>query len=495
MLRKADSKLLRWAAVAGFVPLVLLTAATAVGHRFLTRMTTLRPEPILGARMKTPTSIPLAPGGLPLLGHVVPLLRDRLGFLRSLPEYGALVRVRLGPAEAVVVCDPGLTRQVLRDDQTFDKGGPLYDRARATVGDGLVACPYGRHRRQRRLVQPAFHASRLPSYAQIMTEQVTAVTGSWHDSTIIDVLAAMMAITSRTTAATMFSDATPTSTLSQTLDDVTVIFADLYRRMMTPPPFNRLATPANRRYEHARTRLRHNLECIAADRRGTGADHGDVLSALLAARDQDGGDSLTDTEVTDTLLTFFLAGTETTATTLAWALHLLACGPDIERELHAEVDAVLAGRPASYRDLPQLPLTGRIITETLRLWPPAWVVTRAVTDDTQLGSHVLPAGTTVVYSPYLIHHRADLYPDPERFAPDRWLSPEATTGLHGAFIPFGGGARKCIGDAFGTIEATLALATITTRWRLLSLPGQHVRPALSAALAPQGLRMRTVVRD
>lgn len=184
-------------------------------------------------------------------------------------------------------------------------------------------------------------------------------------------------------------------------------------------------------------------------------------------------------------MSFFFGGIETTAATLAWALHQVARLPDIEERLHAEVDALVpAGGHATFDLLPQLEYTGRIITEILRLYPPGWLLTRITTTDTQFDGHPIAKGTTVVCSPYL----------PERFAPERWAG-QNTKGRNGALIPFGGGARKCIADTFSITEATLALATITARWRLTHTPGAGVTPALGAILNPRGLNMRATVRS
>jgi pentalenene oxygenase len=439
--------------------------------------------------------IPTAQRAVPLLGHILRLARDPLVFLKSLPQQGDLVRVRLGPFTAVVVCDPDLTWQVLLDDRVFDKGGLFFDRVAEVGGDGLLTSPRSRHRRQRRLMQPAFHQYRLPSYAQIMTEQIAAVTNSWRDGQSLDVLEEMSTITTRILAATMFSNALSPETVRQVCEDFSTAVTGLYRRMLTPPPLDRLPTPGRRRYYQARARLLNTVQGVIADRRVSGADHGDLLSALLAARDPDSdGDGLTDSELVDQVVTVFGAGVETNASALAWALHLLAQHRDVNDRLQAEVDTVLAGRAAVYADLPKLELTRRIITETLRVWPPAWILTRVTTVDTHLGDHLVPAGTNVVYSAYLIHHRPDVYTDADRFDPDRWLPERAKAIPRDAFIPFGFGARKCIGDAFGLTEATLALATIVTRYDLEPVPGQHVRPAPGGTLRPHGLRMRVTAR-
>lgn len=444
--------------------------------------------------MNAHRTIATAPGALPLLGHTVALLRNALGFLNSLPDHGDLVRVRLGPSTAIVVCDPDLTRQLLLDDRTFDKGGFFVDMVRDVLGNGVGFCPHSDHRRQRRLTQPAFHPDRLPSYAQTMTDQIVAVTGAWCEGQSIDVLAEMKTITIRTVAATLVGSALSPATLTELFDDFTAVAAGAYRRMLLPPPLKKLPTPGNRRYVRARARLRRTVATIIADYRNSGIDHGDLLSILLATRDDRDGQGLSDTEINDQIVTFFVAGMETTADTLAWALHLLAEHPDVQQRLHAEIDTVLAGRTPALEDLPKLELAGHIITETLRLYPPIWIVTRATTTDTQLGQHPLPTGTTIVVSPYLIQHRPDLHPDPEHFDPDRWNNHRATAPPRSGFIAFGGGARKCMGDTFALTEATLALATITAHWHLDPVWGHRVHPAVGPTLSPRGPRMRATAR-
>ena len=452
--------------------------------------------------LKSPSrsSLPVAPRSLPLLGHLVPLLRDPLAFLSSLPAHGDLVKIRLGPGAAVVVCDPELTRQVLVDDRTFDKGGPLFRRLREVLGDGLASCPHSRHRRQRRLTQPAFRQERLPGYAKAMTANIDAVTNSWHDGQILDVHQELANFTLRALTEAVFSDALPPPVFRQTVEDFNTVLAGCYRRMILPPLWSRLPTPGNRRYLRAISRLRQAVGYAIREGQASGVDRGDLLSTLLEAPDpvsQDGpGDveGMTDTEISDQVVTFFLAGAESTSTTVAWTMHLLAHHPDIAERVRSEVDAVLAGAPADWEHLPRLQFTSRVVTEALRMYPPGWIVTRTVTTDTRLGNHALPAGATVVYSPYLIQRRGDLYTDPENFDPDRWDSQNRAQPPRSAFITFGGGARKCIGDVFGITEAVLSVATIAARWNLHGLPDQRVRPVASIALVPGGLRLRVTGR-
>lgn len=444
--------------------------------------------------MSAEPAVATAPGALPLLGHTLSLLRSPLQFLTSLSAHGDLVRIRIGPIEAIVVCTPELVRQVLLNDRIFDRDGPFFDRSREAFGDGLATCPHRLHRRQRRLAQPAFHPARLPGYAQVMTKHITEVTASWQDGQVLDVLPEMMALTTRTAVETMFSDALPSAALDAVLNDFNTILASIYLRVLIPPPLDKLLVVKNRRYHRARVRLRRIVDRVITDRRASGVDRGDLLSTLLTARDPD-GQGLSDTELVDQVITFFLAGSETTATALAWAVHLLADHPEVEHRLHAEVDAVLTGAVARFDDLPKLELTSGVVTETLRMYPPAWMLARTSTTDTHLGRHPVAAGSLLFYSPYLLHHRPDLYPRPESFDPDRWADRDRAPPAREAFIPFAGGARKCIGDTFAITEATLALATLAARWRLRPLPGRHVHPSRAVLLQPRGLRMRATLRS
>jgi pentalenene oxygenase len=405
------------------------------------------------------------------------------------------VRIRIGPIEAVVVCTPELVRHVLLNDRIFDKTGPFFDQSREVFGDGLATCPHGFHRRQRRLTQPAFHPARLPGYAEVMTKQIAEVTASWQDGQVLDVLSEMMTLTARIAVETMFSDALPSAVLGAVLNDFNTILAGIYTRVLIPPSLHKLLIVGNRRYDRARVRLREVIGRVVTDCRGGSADRGDLLSTLLTARDPTDNQGLSDTEIADQVMTFFLAGSETTANTLAWAVHLVARHPEVERRLRAEVDAVLVGPVARFEDLPNLKLTGGVITETLRMYPPAWMLPRIITTDTRLGGHPIPAGSILLYSPYLLHHRSDLYPNPDRFDPDRWAGGHCAQLPRGAFIPFASGARKCIGDTFAITEATLTLATLTARWRLRLLSGRRVRPARAVLLQPRGLWMRATPRS
>lgn len=438
--------------------------------------------------MTTTHTFAAAPGRLPLLGHTLAFARDPLGFVTGLSDHADLVEIRLGPHPAYVACHPALVHEVLLHDRIFDKGGPFFDKIREATGDSVATCPAHMHRRQRRLVQPAFHHTRMRGYAQRMAREITTTTADWHHGLVLDVPAVMKRFTTAVTAGCLLSAGTDTTTFPRLHASIDAVIAGVGRRIMLPVAFlDRLPTPANRRFEHARTHLRVLTDTLITDYRSAGVDRGDLLSMLLAT--PDGGDPvLDDTEIHDQLVTFFIGAVETTANALSWACHLLGAHPHVQESLHAEAHAVLEERLPSHDDVPALERTGHVVTETLRLYPPGWLFTRTVATATELGGHRLPAGATVIYSPYQLHRRADLYRHPCRFDPQRWSGADPTAPA--TLVPFGGGARKCVGDTFAVTQITLALAAITARWRLTPVPGRPVRPAARAALAPRELHMR-----
>jgi cytochrome P450 len=209
---------------------------------------------------------------------------------------------------------------------------------------------------------------------------------------------------------------------------------------------------------------------------------------LLRARDET-GESMSNQQIHDEVLTIMSAGTETTMVALSWAFYVLGARPDIEKRIHAEVDDILDGRPAGLDDIPRLNYVGRVIQEVLRVYPPVWVLTRRTVADVDLGGHHLPANADVFFSPYALHHDPGLFTDPDTIDPDRWLPKQADDIRRGTCIPFGSGIRKCIGESFATVEATLALATLASHWRLRPIPGRPPQPTAHATYFPANLRM------
>ncbi|GJF35081.1 cytochrome P450 [Kitasatospora sp. NE20-6] len=439
--------------------------------------------------MSTVFTIAEASGSFPLAGHALRWLRNPQEFVRGLVAQGDLVRVRVGPIQALVVCHPELVQRMLLDDRVFDKGGALFDRVREFAGNGLVTCPHQDHRRQRRVLQPAFQRSRMPDYAAMMTDQIGQVVGRWQHGEDVDAARAMHEITSRVARATIFAAPADESVHQDFCDALRTVFRGMYRRMLTPALLDRIPTPGKVRYDRARARLREIAGLYLAESRAGGADRRDVLSLLLASREDDPRPvAEVDEEIFDQVVNLLVASVETTASLLSSVLYLLTLHPDVEYKLHQEVDEVLGGREATWEDLAKLDYTGRVITEALRRYSTVWLLTRTVTEDTELGGHPVAAGTMLIYSTLALHGRPDLYHDPDRFDPDRW--PAAGEGLpRGAFVPFAAGARKCIGDVFAVTEATLVLATIASRWQLRPAPGERIRWARGVTVTPNGLRM------
>jgi pentalenene oxygenase len=422
-----------------------------------------------------------APGAWPLLGHVVALQRRPLALLDSLPAHGDLVEIRLGPRSAYVVCHPALARQVLTDLRGFDRTGPVYERVRTAMGNGLASAAYRDHRRQRLIMQPAFRHEHLRGYVTVMRQEITAVMATWHDGDRVDLVDEMFALTTTIALRALFSsqlDPAQAELLRHAFD---TFLRGIYTRTVLPLA-GRLPTPGNRRYRRAVATWRASVSDLIENYRQSGADRGDLMSRLLAARD-DEDHSLSDAELADQIAVLMLAGGETTSSAVTWSWHLLTTHPEILRAVQAETDTVLGGEVADWDHLPRLDLTACVVREALRLFPPAWILPRTCTRPVTLAGQTLPPGSMVVFSPYILHRRADQYPQPTRFDPARWLTPSPEH--RASYLPFGAGATRCIGEEFGLAEASLILATTAARWTLSPDPDTQVSPAARAVLVPR----------
>ncbi|KJK41857.1 cytochrome P450 [Streptomyces variegatus] len=430
-----------------------------------------------------------APGAVPLLGHVPALWRRPLEFLASLPAHGDLVEVRLGPTRAYLAVHPELVRHVLLNPRVFDKGG-VFDKARQLLGNSLSVSRGEEHRFQRRLIQPAFHTTRIAAYTTAVAADTRTVTDGWRAGEIRDIGDAMHALLMRVAARTLFSTGLDEDTIEEARQCLRTVSQGIYRRTVAPLGIlEKLPTPGRRAYDHANTRLRQIVADMIALRRRSGADHGDLLSTLLRAELPETGEKLDDAQVLDQVVTFLVAGSETTASTLAFVFHLMGTLPEVEQRVHAEVDSALEGRTPVYDDLPALPYTRNVITEALRLYPPSWMAMRVTAEDVELGGRAIPARTMIMYSAYALHHNPELFPDPETFDPGRWEGERAARVPRGALLPFGAGSHKCIGDVLALTETALIVATVAARWRLRPAPGSRLRPEPKATLEAGPLPM------
>ncbi|AVZ70973.1 cytochrome P450 [Streptomyces lunaelactis] len=439
-------------------------------------------------------AIPRAPGGIPFLGHVLKLKSDPLAFLRSLRESGELVRVDIGSMPIYVATSARLINDVMVTQGRFFEKGRLFDRVRPLVGNGLATAGGEVHRRHRRLMQPMFHKERLAGYAEVMSERARALSDSWKPGQSIDVHQAMSEFAIETLAATLFSADIGRPAVEAVRRDLPIILKNMLVRAASPKILDKL--PIWRSFDNATASMRQVIDEVVATTREAGqSDQADLLSVLLAARDADTGEPLTDEEVRDELVTILFAGTETTASTLAWAIHHLAANPEVEEKLVAEIDEVVGNRPVTFDDVPRLVGIQRVLDEVIRLHGVVLLMRRTI-EPVELGGFRIPAGVEVAFSLYAMHRDPTLYPEPDTFVPDRWLPDRRGSIPREAVMPFGAGNRKCIGDAFSWTEATIALATILGRWKLRPEEGAKAPREAAASMAhPDRVPMVVLPRD
>jgi len=339
-------------------------------------------------------------------------------------------------------------------------------------------------------MQPAFHRQRIAAYGEAMTQYAVQTRGRWRAGEIYDMHAEMMRLTLAIVGKTLFGAEVETEAAE--IDGAITEAIGLFHLLQLPfsELLEKLPLPAVRRFQAARVRLDATIYRLIAERRAAGEDRGDLLSTLLAARDEDDGGRMTDEQVRDEALTLFLAGHETTANAMTWTWYLLSQHADIEAGFHAEVDA-LGGQMPTADDLPRLLYTRRVLSESLRLYPPAWVVGRRLLTDYMAGGYALPARSIVLPSQAVTHRDPRFWPDPDRFDPDRWTPEAEAARPKFAFFPFGGGPRVCIGEQFAWMEGILLLATLGQQWRLRLAPGQIIATQPIVTLRPRfGMRMR-----
>ena len=422
-----------------------------------------------------------APGAVPLLGHAWPLLRTPLEFLRSLHGTCDIAVLRLGPRTAHLLVDPGVVREVLvTRNHEFGKG-ELFEKGKAVFGDSILSSEGDRHRLQRRRMQPAFHRTQLVRYADVVRDVVEEIVATWEDGRTIDVDREMFKVSAGSVAQCLFSSHGKAKHAAEvTMRAMPVLAEGVTKRALSPTslPF-RLPLPANRRYDAALRDLHGVIDEIIADYRRDDVVRDDLLSMLLAARDGDSDDGMSDTQVRDETSGILAAGTETTARALAWTFHALGAFPEIAKAVYAELD--------DNADVERLDLLPRLVNEVLRYYSPAFIFTRSPHADVTFGDHRLAAGSIVLYSPYLLHHDPAVFADPETFDPDRWISPPD---VRLSFLPFGAGPHQCIGAAFAMTEIITAVATVLRNWLLQPASDRPVRPRAFVTCAPDHLPMR-----
>jgi len=418
--------------------------------------------------------------------------RGPLPYFQNLAkQYGDIAFFKIGPQEAFFLNHPDLIKDVLvTNNQNFMKGLVL-QRAKRLLGEGLLTSEGEFHRRQRRLALPAFHRQRIATYADVMTEYALRTSERWRDGDTLDMSHEMMRLTLAIVGKTLF-DADVESDSGDVGNAMNVVM-ELFDTLTMPffEFLQKLPLPQLRRFDSAREKLDGIIYRLIEDRRRSGIDRGDLLSMLLLAQDEEGdGSRMTDQQLRDELLTIFLAGHETTANALTWTWYLLSQHPEVENELHDELDEVLSGRTPAFEDVARLRYTEMVLAESMRLYPPAWAVGRLSTVDCEIAGYAVPARSLVLMSQYVMHRDERFYPDPLIFDPLRWTPEARESRPQFSYFPFGGGPRRCIGEGFAWMEGVLLIATLAQQWRMQLVPNHPVALKPLITLRPKhGMRM------
>ncbi|MGO8720982.1 MAG: cytochrome P450 [Acidobacteriaceae bacterium] len=421
-------------------------------------------------------------------------------FQHLVKTFGPVSHYKLGGSNIVFLNDPELIREILVTQATAFIKERTQNRMKILLGEGLITSEGEFHMRQRRIAAPAFHRQRIQTYAEMMVERAAAMRSTWQPGQTFDMSAAMMELTLEIVARTLFATDV-TATIREINDEVNVIMR-LYNYLIAWPKaesYLRWPSPGLMRFRKARARLDAEVYRMIAERRALNQDRGDLLSMLMAARDEDEGagradaksktsteqTGMSDRQLRDEVITIFLAGYETVANALTWTWYLLSENPAAAERMQREIDDTLEGRLPTLEDLPRLRSTEMVFAESMRLYPPAWAMGRQSTQIVDLGPYRLPAGTYFFFSQYILQRSPEFHPDPLRFDPERFTTEQKAARQRLAYFPFGGGYRQCIGEAFAWMEGVLILATLAQQWSFRMVPGQAVDVQPKITLRPK----------
>jgi cytochrome P450 len=418
--------------------------------------------------------------------------RDPLGFLlEGMRRYGDVFRYRLGPLVFHQIAHPDHVRRVLLENGRNYPRSWYYDRVKAVMGEGLGTTEGTAWRRLRRMSQPAFHHERIAALAGLMTEAIGAMIGRWDEHVRakgdkpLDVAPDFAGMTLRIVGRALggIDLVGEADRIGQAVTTVLEYLEHRINHLMALPPG--FPTPRNLRARGAlRTLDALITEMLLGRHDDPGRDGVDLLTMLLAVRDEETGAGLTDCELRDQILTFIGAGHETTAVALSWTIYLLCRHPEVDERLRAEVADALAGRTPTASDLPRLSYTRRVIEESLRIYPPVYAVIRDVIAEDEIGGFRIPARSMIILSPYVTHRHPDFWPDPETFDPDRFRPDRSADRPRFAWYPFLGGPHQCIGQEFAMMEMILTIAMLAKAFRFQLVPGARVEPRPMLTLRP-----------
>lgn len=425
--------------------------------------------------------LPPGPRGQFFWGMMRELRQDMMGLYRNLgQEYGDFVRVPFAGVDTFAISHPDYFKHVLQDhNKNYVRSEFLMRILKTFVGESIFTTDGDDWLGRRRLAQPAFHRQRITGFSETMTAAAQSMLDQWDrgpDGQRLALDHELMQVTLQVAGKTLFSrDLIGEANVLG--DAFTATSEYVNYRLQNPfvlPPA--VPTARNRQFTRALKVLDQTIYAIIRERRASGEDKPDLLSMLMNARDEDTGEGMDDKTLRNEVAVMLFAGHETTAATLTWAFYLLSQHPDVEQRLAAEVSEVLAGRLPTIEDLPKLRYTRLVIDETLRLYPPAWSMSRQSLHEDELGGYRLPAGASLNVTINNVHRDPRFWDDPERFDPERFLPERSANRPHFAYLPFGGGPRLCIGNQFALTEAQIMLASVAQRYQLRVIPGHPVRP-------------------
>lgn len=437
---------------------------------------------------------PLAGGGVPVLGHGWKLVRDPLGFLARLRDYGDVVRLKLGPKTVYALTSPALTgAMALSTDFKID--GPLWESLEGLLGREGVATANGpRHRRQRRTIQPAFRLDIIPEYGPIMEEEARALAERMGSGEPVDCTSESFRVAVRIAARCLLRGEFMDERAERLSVALATVFRGMYRRMVIPAgPLYRLPLPANRKFDRALADLHLLVDEIVAERRASGQKPDDLLTALLEAKDEN-GEPIGEQEIHDQVVAILTPGSETVASTIMWLLQVLTEHPEHAARVAEEVKSVVGDRPVAFDDVRKLSYTNNVVVESMRLRPAVWILTRRAVTETELGGYRIPAGADIVYSPFAIQRDPRSYDGHLDFDPDRWLPERAKDVPKHAMSPFSVGNRKCPSDHFSMAQLSLITATVASRWRFEQVSESNDATRVGITLRPYRLLLRALPR-
>lgn len=447
------------------------------------------------------TLVPVHPG-LPLLGNALSMVRDPLGFFVKLHrDYDRVVRISLGGRRQYILFQPDDVKYVLQENNRNYVRSPAFLVLKRFLGEGLLTSDGDFWRKQRRLAQPAFHRQKITLLAETMVQESATWVAELHRldlSKPVNISQSFMEVTMRIVCKTLFGTSVEGSIdgLSHSLELLNVL---ANKSLLSPFKVPRSwPTPNNIRYNRSRAQVDGLIYKFIHTRKQTGNRRDDLLDMLLYATDEDTGEGMSEQQLRDECVTLFTAGHETTAVSMGWLTYLLAQHPDVVARLRTEADTVLGPERdtlppvAAFR---AMPYSLQVVQEALRLYPPAWAMSRMALSDDQIGPHRIPKGDTVVISPYLLHHDPANWPDPDRFDPDRFAEGRDKDRPAYAYLPFGGGPRLCIGNQFALMEMQILLTSLIRQFDFQLVNAAAIKPKPLITLRPnRPIQVRLALR-